>query len=67
MDQTITHIFKHDASKLEDTMSGGYERKTTTNGDVYLSVKQDTPPVKPSNQMCKPTQYKVIKLNNVTS
>ena len=44
MDETVNHIFKHDASILENMMQRGYDRKVTVDGDVYISVNPDTPP-----------------------
>ena len=67
MDETVTYIFKQDASKLEDTMSKGYDRRTTDKGNVYFSnqTEKKTPDVDKSNTpMCKPTQYEVMKLTN---
>ena len=70
MDQTVTHIFKTDASKLENTMSKGHVRKTTDKGNVYFSIQtedeiadqmQSTTHNKP---MCKPTTYQVNKLKH---
>jgi len=70
MDETVTHIFKQDASKLEDTMSKGHVRKTTSKGNVYFSIQTteeiadvDTTPT-PNKPMCKPTQYQINKYNN---
>ena len=72
MDETVTHIFKQDASKLENTMSKGHVRKTTSKSNVYFSIQteeetlsDDTAEVE-TNQppMCKPTQYQVNKHTN---
>ena len=70
MDETVTHIFKQDASKLEDTMSKGHVRKTTSKGNVYFSIQTeeeiadvDTTPIH-NKPMCKPTQYQINKHNN---
>jgi ABC-type transport system involved in cytochrome c biogenesis ATPase subunit len=70
MDETVTHIFKQDASKLEDTMSKGHVRKTTSKGNVYFSIQTEeetadvnTTPIH-NKPMCKPTQYQVNKHNN---
>ena len=70
MDETVTHIFKQDASKLEDTMSKGHVRKTTSKGNVYFSIQtteetqtDDTAEVEIKQPpMCKPTTYQVDKL-----
>ena len=67
MDQTVTHIFKTDASKLEDTMSKGYDRKTTDKGNVYFVIQtnEDTKPqMSNDKQQCYPTTFKVTKLHN---
>ena len=69
MDETVTHIFKQDASKLEDTMSKGHVRKTTSKGNVYFSIQteEETADVDttstPKKSMCKPTQYQINKHN----
>ena len=63
MDQTVTHIFKTDASKLEDTMSRGYDRKTTDDGNVYFVI-QTNEDTKPPSKQCYPTTFGVTKLNN---
>ena len=59
MEETVNHIFKHDASVLENMMQRGYDRKITKEGDVYLSVNPDVPP----SPLCYPTTYKVRTLN----
>jgi len=67
MDQTVTHIFKRDASLLEDTMSKGYDRRTTDDGNVYFVIQssEDTKPqMSNSTQACYPSTFKVIKLHN---
>jgi len=70
MDETVTHIFKQDASKLEDTMSKGHVRKTTSKGNVYFSIQttEEIADVEqaptPNKPMCKPTQYQVNKLKH---
>ncbi len=66
MDETVTYIFKQDASKLEDIMSKGHVRKTTDKGNVYFSIQtnEDTKTtMAPSNQ-CYPTTFGVMKLHN---
>ena len=67
MDQTVTHIFKTDASKLENTMSKGHVRKTTDKGNVYFSIQMEKNTTKPNTSnkpMCKPTTYQVNKLKH---
>ena len=59
MEETVNHIFKHDASILENMMQRGYDRKVTMEGDVYISVNPDTPP----SPLCYPTTFKVRTLN----
>ena len=59
MEETVNHIFKHDASKLENMMQRGYDRKVTLDGDVYISVNSDVPP----SPLCYPTTFKVRTIN----
>ena len=59
MEETVNHIFKHDASKLENMMQRGYDRKVTNDGDVYISVNSEIPP----SPLCYPTTFKVRTIN----
>ena len=59
MEETVNHIFKHDASILENMMQRGDDMKVTMEGDVYISVNPDTPP----SPLCYPTTFKVRTLN----
>ena len=61
MDKTISHMFKQDTSKLEDIMENGYGNETTSDGEVYYTINySSTTTVSTPNQMCNPTQYKII-------
>ena len=59
MEEIVNHIFKHDASILENMMQRGYDRKVTNDGDVYISVNSDVPP----SPLCYPTTFKVRTIN----